>query len=115
MTVWRWFNFQHATCNHCGSSDVKVKHEGRPSKHVLDTLGWIQYRRGAYVDAEKTLSRAADKAPNNATLRYHLGMTYYQLGRKEDAIASLKRSLQLDEKSTDAAEARRVLRELGAS
>jgi len=44
-----------------------------------------------------------------------LGMTYYRLGKNEDAIASLKRSLQLDEKSTDAAEARRVLRQLGAS
>src|SRR5262249_9661599 len=28
------------------------------SPEVLDTLGWIQYRRGAYADAEKALSRA---------------------------------------------------------
>jgi hypothetical protein len=42
-------------------------------------------------------------------------MTYYRLGRKEDAIASLKRSLQLDGRFSDADEARRVLQELGAS
>jgi hypothetical protein len=42
-------------------------------------------------------------------------MTYYRVGKKEDAIASLKRSLQIDENFRDAPEAKRVLRELGAS
>ena len=53
-----------------------------------------------------------------APIHYHLGMTYYRLGRKDDAIASLKRSLQLGAQEgqfVDADEARRVLRELGAS
>jgi hypothetical protein len=42
-------------------------------------------------------------------------MTYYRLGKKEDAVASLKRSLQLDERFPEAAEARKVLKDLGAS
>jgi TolA-binding protein len=53
--------------------------------------------------------------PKIAPIHYHLGMTYYQLGKKEDAAAALKRSLQIDERFPDAQEARRVLRELGAS
>jgi len=42
-------------------------------------------------------------------------MTYYQMGKKDEAIASLRRSLQLDQKFSDEREARRVLKELGAS
>ena len=53
-------------------------------------------RRGAYAEAEKSLSLAADKAPNNATMRYHLGMTYARLGRKADAVSALRRAAQLD-------------------
>ena len=81
----------------------------------LDTVGFVYYQRKEYAKAAPVLKRAAELGARIAPVHYHLGMTYYQLGKKEDAIASLKRSLQLDEKSTDAAEARRVLRELGAS
>jgi len=52
------------------------------SSEVLDTLGWVQYRRGSYADAEKALSRAAEKAPNNGTIEYHLGMPYAKLGER---------------------------------
>jgi hypothetical protein len=41
-------------------------------------------------------------------------MTYYRLGRKEDAALALRRSLQLDEKLAEAPEIRQVLKELGA-
>ena len=85
------------------------------SASVLDTVGFVYYQRGEYAKAEPILKRAAELGARIAPVHHHLGMTYYQLGKKEDAIVSLRRSLQLDEKSTDAVEARRVLRELGAS
>ncbi len=85
------------------------------SPSVLDTVGFVYYQRKEYAKAEPVLKRAAELGARIAPVHHHLGMTYYRLGKNEDAIASLKRSLQLDEKSTDAAEARRVLRQLGAS
>jgi Flp pilus assembly protein TadD len=68
------------------------------SPEVLDTLGWIQYRRGAYADAEKALARAAARAGSNGTIQYHLGMTYARLDRKADAVSALRRAAQLDPK-----------------
>jgi len=85
------------------------------SSSVLDTVGFVHYQRKEYSKAEPVLRKAAELGARIAPIHYHLGMTYYRLGRKEDAIASLKRSLQLDVQFSDADEARRVLRELGAS
>jgi tetratricopeptide (TPR) repeat protein len=80
---------------------------------VLDTLGWIQYRRGAYPEAEKSLARAVEKAPNNGVLRYHLGMTYARLGRKADAVSTLRRAAQLDPKLAQTEKIEDLIRELG--
>ena len=56
---------------------------------VSDTLGWIHYRRQSYTDAERVLSQAAERAPSNAVIRFHLGMTYTKLGRIQDAVSAL--------------------------
>jgi Flp pilus assembly protein TadD len=83
------------------------------SPEVLDTLGWIQYRRGVYTDAEKSLSLAAEKAPNNATIRYHLGMAYASLGRKADAVSALRRAAQLDPKLAQSEKIDDLIKQLG--
>ena len=84
------------------------------SPSILDTVGFVYYQRKEYTKAEPVLRKAVELGARIAPVHYHLGMTYYRLGKKEDAIASLKRSLQLDERFSDAGEARRILRELGA-
>jgi Flp pilus assembly protein TadD len=79
---------------------------------VLDTLGWVHYQRGEYTRAEPILKKATGLLTSNATLFYHLGMTYYKLGRREDAAAALRRSLQLQETIPQAEEIRALLVEL---
>jgi len=83
------------------------------SPEVLDTLGWIQYRQGSYTDAEKSLARAVEKAPNNGTIRYHLGMTYARLGRKADAVSALRRAAQLDPKLAQTEKIDDLIKQLG--
>jgi tetratricopeptide (TPR) repeat protein len=83
------------------------------SAEVLDTLGWIQYRRGAYTEAEKSLVRATEKAPNHGTLRYHLGMTYARQGRKADAVSALRRAVQLDPKLAEREKIEELIKQLG--
>jgi tetratricopeptide (TPR) repeat protein len=80
---------------------------------IMDTLGWVQYRKGAYNDAQKTLAQAVEKASSNAKIHYHLGMTYEKLGRRSDAVSSLRRAAQLDAAlaKTEGIEAR--IKELG--
>jgi tetratricopeptide (TPR) repeat protein len=63
---------------------------------VLDTLGWVQYRRKAYPEAERLLAQAAERAPGDARVQYHLGMTYYRQGKRREALFALRRASQLD-------------------
>ena len=81
---------------------------------IVDTLGWIHYRRGAYADAEKALLRAVEREPRNATFQYHLGMTYYRLGKRSDAASALKRAAQLDPELASREKVDDVLRALGS-
>ncbi len=83
------------------------------SAEVADTLGWVHYRRGAYIDAEKTLAQAEQQAPGNAQIKYHLGMTYVKLGKKNDAVSSLRRAAQLDPKLAQAEKIADMIKELG--
>ncbi len=80
---------------------------------MLDTLGWIQFRRGSFAEVEKSLARAVEKAPNNGTLRYYLGMAYARLGRKVDAVSALRRAAQLDPKLAQSEKIDELIRELG--
>jgi Flp pilus assembly protein TadD len=81
---------------------------------VLDTLGFVYYKRGEYGLAEPPLRQAAELSTNDPTIQYHLGLTYRQLGRKADAATWLRRSLQGGGKFAGADEARKVLKELGS-
>ncbi|MDO8477683.1 MAG: tetratricopeptide repeat protein [Candidatus Rokubacteria bacterium] len=83
------------------------------SAEVLDTLGWVHYRRGAFPDAEKALLRAVERAPGNGTIRFHLGMTYARLGKKQDAVSALKRAAQLDPKLGETEKISDVIKQLG--
>ena len=55
-----------------------------------DTLGWIHYLRGDYPRAVDMLSRAASNAPEDAVIRYHLGMALARQGQSERALQELK-------------------------
>ena len=82
------------------------------SSLVLDTLGYVHFKRGEFAQAEPLFRKAAALAGSPVVIRYHLGMTYYRLGRRDDAVTTLRQALQLDPRSPEAVEARRVLEEL---
>jgi tetratricopeptide (TPR) repeat protein len=92
---------------------VRAEQLAPSSSPVLDTLGWIHYRRGAYADAEKVLARAVARAPGNASIQFHLGMTYSRLGKKPEAVSALRRAAQLDAKLAQNEQIDRLIREIG--
>jgi tetratricopeptide (TPR) repeat protein len=57
----------------------KAKELAPQSPYVLDTLGWIYYRKGLYSLAAVELERAVGDA-QRPTSQYHLGLTYNRLG-----------------------------------
>jgi tetratricopeptide (TPR) repeat protein len=80
---------------------------------VLDTLGFVHYRRREFAQAEPLFRQAAELATGQVTVQYHLGLTYHRLGRKDEAATWLRRSLQGGGRFPEADEARRLLAELG--
>ena len=75
----------------------------------LDTLGWVQFKRGDLRQALVNLTRAADGAPDQPDILYHLALAYLAQGRRPDAIVMLERALKL---KPNFAEASRRLSEL---
>lgn len=57
-----------------------------------DTLGWIRSRRGEYKAAIPLLESATAALPGNATVRYHLAMTYSKAGDSAKAQAELRKA-----------------------
>jgi cellulose synthase operon protein C len=92
---------------------MKARQLAPSSIEVADTLGWVYYGRADYVEAAKVLNLALEQAPNNAQLQYHLGRTYTKLGKKDDAVASLRRAAQLDPKLAQSQRIADLIKELG--
>ncbi len=60
-----------------------------------DTVGWVSYREGDYQTALSALKSAAEKMPNYAVVRYHLGMTYLADGDRAQATEQFKKAQNL--------------------
>lgn len=53
--------------------------------YIMDTLGWIQFKRGRFSDAVRTLEAAYKIQPNESVIAEHLGDAYYQSQMPEKA------------------------------
>ena len=79
------------------------------SPYVMDTLGWVYYKKGLYGSAIGEFSDCLARIPETPAVIYHLGMAYYKNGDAQKAGVELEKALGLDENSNGAAEARQVL------
>ena len=60
----------------------------------LDSLGWVQFRRGDMVRAASTLERAAELEPDEPTILEHLGDAYGGVSRRDAAVGAYRRALE---------------------
>jgi tetratricopeptide (TPR) repeat protein len=79
---------------------------------VMDTLGWIYYLKGSYLNAIAELRDSLERSPNHPVINYHLGLAYYKNNQPEKALASLRKALELDQDFEGAEEARKIVQEL---
>jgi tetratricopeptide (TPR) repeat protein len=76
---------------------------------LLDTNGWVHFKRGEYAVALPVLERAAQKAPEAREIRYHLGMAELRQGQHDKARGSLEFALSGPTKYSWSDEARSAL------
>ena len=62
--------------------------------NTADTLGWINFQRGAYSTALGLLQESAAKLPAEPEVQFHLGMANYMLGNEDAARAALQNARQ---------------------
>jgi Flp pilus assembly protein TadD len=63
----------------------------------LDTLGYALLLNGRAEEARQMLEKAVVRMPGNPTILYHLALACQKLGKKDEAVAYLKKALALGE------------------
>jgi Tfp pilus assembly protein PilF len=81
---------------------------------VLDTLGWIYYKKNLPALAVPPLRQSVEKQPGNPVYEYHLGLAQLQGSDVVAGRQSLERALQLSASFAGADNARLVLAQLDA-
>jgi tetratricopeptide (TPR) repeat protein len=84
-----------------------------PDPLLVDTRGWVKYKRGEYPDAMALLQQATEKLPSSPQIRYHLGMVQLKSGNKSAARESLETALKANGNFPGADEAREALKSAG--
>ncbi|HMA68205.1 MAG TPA: tetratricopeptide repeat protein [Desulfosalsimonadaceae bacterium] len=62
--------------------------------YIIDSLGWLYYRRGRLEEAAACIERAVQLIPNDPVVLEHLGDVYKALGRLEEAMDAYQRALE---------------------
>ena len=84
------------------------------SSALLDTHGWVRFKRGEYHEALPPLEQAVARAPESKLIRYHLAMAQLKAGQTDKARSNLETALAGSASFTGAEEARTQLAELKA-
>jgi tetratricopeptide (TPR) repeat protein len=65
----------------------------RPDADTLDTLGWVQFKRGAHEMAIESFNKALELRPNSASIRFRLGLALAKAGSSEQARAAFEKAI----------------------
>ena len=79
---------------------------------LLDTYGWVHFKRGEIQDAIPVVQRALTRAPDSKIIHYHLGMAELQSGQTASARANLETAVSGAANFAGVDEARTVLADL---
>jgi tetratricopeptide (TPR) repeat protein len=81
---------------------------------IIDTLGWVYYKKGLSALAIPQFQKAIAREGNNGWYHYHLGLAYLQAGDVTKGRAALDQALRYGTDNDTSNEIRRRLSELGA-
>jgi len=61
--------------------------------YIIDSLGWVYYKKGVYEKALEFLIQATDLVPDDPIILEHLGDAYLKTDKKQKALETYRRSL----------------------
>ena len=111
-------NLSWILAEHGGNLDVALSHaqmarEQQPNdSHIADTLGWVYYKKNAYLLATSFLKEAVEKLPLEPDVHFHYGMAQQKNGDRAGAKKSFQTALALSQTFSGSEEARKMLAEL---
>lgn len=82
---------------------------------ILNTRGWVMFKRGEYEGSLPLLQKAVDKAPQSPVMRYHLGMAQLRAGDRLAARENLEAAVAAGKPFSGAKEAQAALDEIKRS
>ncbi len=77
---------------------------------ILDTLGWVYFKKNNFNKAIETLKSAIKSRPNSPIIRYHLAMTYYKNSNLKNALIEFKNSLTISGGFKEATKAKEIIK-----
>jgi len=92
--------------------DLTVPFATSANGSLLDTHGWVLFKRREYAEALPVLERAAERAPQSQVIRYHLGMAQLEAGQHAKARSSLEAAVSGNTRYAGVDEARSALAQL---
>jgi len=63
--------------------------------YIVDSLGWVLFRKGDHAEAVRQLERAVELRPEDPTINEHLGDAYWHVGRRLESCFQWRRVLVL--------------------
>jgi len=90
----------------------KAKEQLPDSSAVMDTLGYIYYLKGSYLNAVTEFQDSLARDPENPVINFHMGLAQYKNNDKAKAKDYFEKALELDPNFKEADEARRLLKEI---
>jgi len=93
---------------HLDEAESMIRHalESEPNNaSYLDSLGWVEFRKGKFDQALTDLLRAAKTTERDDPVVFeHIGDTYLKLNRMPEALEAWQKALTLDPKNKNLAE-----------
>ena len=79
---------------------------------IMDSLGWVLYRRGSFEQAVQTLERALVLSPDEPVILEHLGDAQRKLSNHAGALKNYERALNVNKPGPEADRLRAKIREV---
>jgi len=71
------------------------------SGYIIDSLGWVYFRKGLYDKALTELKKAVELAPHDPAIAEHLGDVYYKKQEYGNALKAYEKAISLENAETE--------------